>query len=226
MAKRIASAQTTVGEFTRETEVQYTHVVVRRSTRAAAVLAQFERGEYKGKRSGIDARWIKDRGFVVSWHNSEAAAKAASTKAYPYDARAELVGIFAAGTKRDEPAPAPAADAGEWVPVDADEAARIEAEEAAACRAAGPTALHALVADQVPAKKLTGNETLIEELDIVGDVRDGHAVLTRDVEGFHMRDSRNLFGKFRHDLPADTDPARLEAHWTGFAANVREHYSK
>lgn len=68
---------------------------------------------------------------------------------------------------------------------------------------------------------LTGNETLIEELNIVGDIRDGYAVLTQDAEGYHMRDSRNLFGKFRHDLPADATAARVEAHWTGFVANVR-----
>lgn len=68
---------------------------------------------------------------------------------------------------------------------------------------------------------LTGNELLIEELDIVGDIRHGYAVMTKDSEGYHMRDSRNLFGKFRHDLPADASAERVEAHWNGFVANVR-----
>lgn len=69
--------------------------------------------------------------------------------------------------------------------------------------------------------KLTGNETLIEELNIVGEIRQGYAVLTMDAQGYHMRNSRNLLGKFRHDLPAETSAERVEAHWDGFVANLR-----
>jgi hypothetical protein len=68
---------------------------------------------------------------------------------------------------------------------------------------------------------LTGKESLIEELEVVGDIRQGNAVLTKDAEGYHMRDARNLFGKFRHDLPANAPAERVEAHWEGFVANVR-----
>lgn len=63
--------------------------------------------------------------------------------------------------------------------------------------------------------------TLTQELEQFGEVRQGDAVLTKDAAGYHMRSARALFGRFRHDLPADTSAERLEAHWSGFAANVR-----
>lgn len=67
----------------------------------------------------------------------------------------------------------------------------------------------------------TEDESLLGELERFGEVRDGDAVLRKDSEGYHMRHSRNLFNRFRHDLPIDTSPARLEAHWAGFVENVR-----
>lgn len=66
--------------------------------------------------------------------------------------------------------------------------------------------------------------TLFEELDLFGDVRDGGAVLTKDATGYHMRDSRNLFNRFRHDLSPGSSEERVEAHWDGFVCNVRRHY--
>jgi hypothetical protein len=70
-------------------------------------------------------------------------------------------------------------------------------------------------------QELTGNETLIEELEIVGEIRQGSAVLIKDSDGYHMYDSRNPLGKHRHNLEADTNLERLEAHWSGFVSNVR-----
>lgn len=66
--------------------------------------------------------------------------------------------------------------------------------------------------------------TLFEELDLFGDVRDGGAVLTKDATGYHMRDSRNLFNRFRHDLSPGSSEERVEAHWDAFVCNVRRHY--
>lgn len=63
--------------------------------------------------------------------------------------------------------------------------------------------------------------TLIQELEQFGEVRQGDAILTKDAAGYHMRNARALFGRLRHDLPADTTDERLEAHWAGFVANVR-----
>lgn len=63
--------------------------------------------------------------------------------------------------------------------------------------------------------------TLMEELAQFGEVRQGDAVLRKDSQGYHMRNSRSLFGRHRHDLPLDTDAVRLEAHWDGFVANLR-----
>lgn len=70
-------------------------------------------------------------------------------------------------------------------------------------------------------QELTGNETLMEELEIVGEIRQGCAVLVKDSDGYHMYDSRNTLGRNRHNLAADTSPERLEAHWNGFVSNVR-----
>ena len=72
--------------------------------------------------------------------------------------------------------------------------------------------------------KLQEANTLFEELDLFGDVRDGSAVLTKDATGYHMRDSRNLFNRFRHDLSLESSEERVEAHWDGFVSNVRRHY--
>ncbi|MBN3815232.1 hypothetical protein G3N57_00790 [Paraburkholderia sp. Se-20369] len=64
-------------------------------------------------------------------------------------------------------------------------------------------------------------ETLIQELERIGEIRQGYAVLRKDATGYHMRHSKNLLGQFRHDLAPDTSAERLEAHWNGFVANVR-----
>lgn len=84
-------------------------------------------------------------------------------------------------------------------------------------------AVHTAV-DHVETKRVpgvSGEESLLEELERIGEVRDGYAVLRKDREGYHMRHSRNLFNRFRHDLPLDTSPGRLAAHWAGFVENVR-----
>lgn len=95
MAKKTLKIETPVGEFTRSTDTAYTHAVVRTSVRAAAVLASFNAGTYKYRLSGVDARWIKDRGHAVTWHSSEAAARAAASKPYGWDKETTLVGVFA-----------------------------------------------------------------------------------------------------------------------------------
>lgn len=66
--------------------------------------------------------------------------------------------------------------------------------------------------------------TLFEELELFGDARDGPAVLTKDATGYHMRDSRNLFNRFRHDLALQSSEKRVDAHWDGFVSNVRRYY--
>src|SRR6185295_9082204 len=58
---------TPVGPFNRKTDSRYTFVNVWASPRAAAVAAS--PNPYRG---GVDGRWVKDRGFAVTWHGSEA----------------------------------------------------------------------------------------------------------------------------------------------------------
>ncbi len=88
-------ASTPVGEFTRTTSTAYTHVVVWNSPRA---MEYFEKcaadPEMKRMASGVHSRWIKDRGYGVTWHASEAAAR--NVRRYSWDGNdATLVGVFA-----------------------------------------------------------------------------------------------------------------------------------
>jgi hypothetical protein len=84
---------TPVGEFTRSTKSNYTHAVVRKSERANSRYQQFlATGEKSG--SGVDARWIKDRGFAVTYHTSERAAQNAANQKYGWDWKSEVIGIY------------------------------------------------------------------------------------------------------------------------------------
>ena len=84
---------TPVGEFTRSTKSNYTHVVVRKSDRAKSVYDKFVTTGEKS-RSGVDVRWIKDCGFVVTYHNSLRSAGNAAKKIYRYDPKSEVIGIY------------------------------------------------------------------------------------------------------------------------------------
>ena len=112
MAKATLTVTTEAGEFTRKTDTPYTHAVVRKSPRAAAVLASFNAGTYRGRLNGVDARWVKDRGYAVTWHMSEAAARAAAAKSYDWDKQTALVGVYPVSQ------PTAALDADGWVPED------------------------------------------------------------------------------------------------------------
>lgn len=94
MAKTTLKVTTPVGEFTRATATAYTHAVVRKSPRAMGVFERAQAGGdvYKG---GVQGRWIKDRGFAVTWHGSERAAKNAAAADYTWDGQTEVVGVFA-----------------------------------------------------------------------------------------------------------------------------------
>jgi hypothetical protein len=70
------------GEFTRTATKAYTHAVVRTSERAHHAYEDIKGGK---KTSGVQARWHKDRGFAVTWHGSEGAARAAASKPYMWD---------------------------------------------------------------------------------------------------------------------------------------------
>jgi len=83
---------TPVGEFSRKTNSPYTHVVVRKSARAESKWKESWTSGFKY--SGVDARWAKDRGYVVSYHFSHASAVAAAKKDYRYDRMATVIGIY------------------------------------------------------------------------------------------------------------------------------------
>jgi hypothetical protein len=90
MAKKTLKIITPDGVFTRTTNTAYTHAVVRRSERAYEA---YINPRYK---SGVQGRWIKDRGFGVTWHGSEQAAQAAARKPYGWDGSIDVVGIYPA----------------------------------------------------------------------------------------------------------------------------------
>jgi hypothetical protein len=87
--KMLLTINTPVGTFTRNTNSAYKAVVVWNSPRAKQ---SFEKNVGK-KNSGVDARWVKDNGFAVTWHGSKESALKA-TKQYLYDANATVVGVF------------------------------------------------------------------------------------------------------------------------------------
>ena len=87
--KTTLTIQTTAGTFTRTTASKYTHIVVYASPRAKKVFDANEKTQ-----SGVDARWIKDRGFGVTWHGSLASAEKAAKAGYKWDSEATLVGVF------------------------------------------------------------------------------------------------------------------------------------
>lgn len=87
------------GEFTRTTASNYTHAVVRTSERAMNNYRPIADGtaterEILWAKSGVTARWVKDRGYAVTWHGSKRAAEAAASKPYFWDNKTTLVGIF------------------------------------------------------------------------------------------------------------------------------------
>jgi len=45
-------------------------------------------------KSGLQGRWNKDRGYVVSWHGSERAARQSADKPNGYDPQATVLGVF------------------------------------------------------------------------------------------------------------------------------------
>lgn len=65
------------------------------------------------------------------------------------------------------------------------------------------------------------NESFIEELNRIGEVRHGNAILKVSREGYHFRNARDVFSRLSHDLPAAASPERVKAHWHGFIANMR-----
>lgn len=93
------SIQTPVGEFTRASTTKYMYAVVRTSERAMASYRPIADGtasedQLRWSKSGVTGRWVKDRGFAVTWHGSKRAAEAAASKPYVWDNKTTLVGIF------------------------------------------------------------------------------------------------------------------------------------
>lgn len=96
MAKFNLKITTPHGEFTRKATRAYTHAVVRLSPRAQEAFDN--RGSAtRWTKSGVTGRWIKDRGYAVTWHSSEANAHKAAAAPYMWDGSVEVVGVFPVG---------------------------------------------------------------------------------------------------------------------------------
>ena len=99
MAKRTLKITTPHGEFTRTTDTAYTHAVVRTSERAYGSYLPIANGtatpdQLRWAKSGVTARWIKDRGYAVTWHGSEQAARNAAAKDYSHDKKTGPATIY------------------------------------------------------------------------------------------------------------------------------------
>lgn len=86
---------TTVGEFTRNTDIAYTHAIVWNSPRAAQTYANVTNNVANYHGGGVHGRWVKDRGYATTWHGSHKAALRAASRGYGWDNEATPVGIFA-----------------------------------------------------------------------------------------------------------------------------------
>lgn len=70
--KIVLHVNTICGEFTRTTNSPYKFVCVREPLGGAAAFCANNKARAVG--GGVFARYMKDRGFIVSWHMTKAAA--------------------------------------------------------------------------------------------------------------------------------------------------------
>jgi len=93
MTTKSLIARTPVGHFERTTHLDYQFVVVRRSAWVTQEVARIVATGWKP--CGLMARRLKDRGHVVTWHQTRSGTErsaAARSQDLPRDC--ELVGIF------------------------------------------------------------------------------------------------------------------------------------
>jgi len=84
---------TSVGQFTRNTNLNYKYIVVRNSPRAKEAYCLYHNNNYRSSLA-TDKRWVKDNGFAVTWHESLESATNSASKPYSWDKKTSLVGIF------------------------------------------------------------------------------------------------------------------------------------
>ena len=82
---------TPVGTFTRKTNANYTHIVVRNSPRAMQVL---EESKTQKMVCSVEKRWVKDHGYAVTYHTSYRAAVNAAKSPYFWDSKVTVAGIY------------------------------------------------------------------------------------------------------------------------------------
>ena len=96
------TTNTPVGTFTRKTNTNYTHIVVRNSPRAMQALEESktqklfkitETGRQVRNRSANEMRWTKDHGYAVTYHTSYRAAVNAAKSPYVWD-KTTVAGIY------------------------------------------------------------------------------------------------------------------------------------
>jgi len=85
-------ANTPVGIFKRTTNTAYQYVVVWSSLRSLQVSENFKYNANIPK--GVEARWVKDHGFGVTWHGSKQSADKSALGSYSWDKSATLVGVY------------------------------------------------------------------------------------------------------------------------------------
>jgi len=94
MKKTTLKVETLVGTFTRKTASPYKFAVVRSSERSDKVYRDSLVPGSDVYRGGVNGHWIKDKGFVVSYHGSEEAAIKAANGRSAYVSNDTVIGIF------------------------------------------------------------------------------------------------------------------------------------
>jgi hypothetical protein len=86
-------ANTSVGQFSRNTNSNYKFIVVRESNRAKEAYCLYHNNNYRSSLA-TEKRWVKDSGFAVTWHGSLESATNSALKPYAWDKETSFVGIF------------------------------------------------------------------------------------------------------------------------------------
>ena len=90
---RIKTANTPVGEFSRKTNTDYKFVVIWNCPRAKETYDKYLITGVKPTLA-TDTRWIKDKGYAVTWHSTKQSAEKKSSGSYDWDKSSTVLGIY------------------------------------------------------------------------------------------------------------------------------------
>jgi hypothetical protein len=90
---RIKTVNTPVGEFSRKTNTDYKFAVIWNCPRAKETYDKYLITSVK-PRLATDTRWIKDKGYAVTWHSTKQSAEKKASGSYDWDKSSTVLGIY------------------------------------------------------------------------------------------------------------------------------------